>query len=343
MNREVSMPAPAMSAIVIHKAGDLRVEPRTAPAPGTGEVLVRIDRGGICGSDLHYVRHGGFGTVRLAEPMILGHEVVGTVAQVGDGVHGFAAGDAVAINPALPCGICRFCAADMSNHCLDMRFFGSAMRRPHVQGAFRSAITVQARQLVKLPAGLDPANAVFAEPLAVALHAVARSAIKPGDRVVITGMGPIGMLILLAARHAGAGEIVATDIAAEPLALASRLGADQALAPDALTPFTADRGHFDIGFEASGAAPALPTLMSVVRPRGRIVQVGLGGDLPVASMVLVTKEIDLVGAFRFTDEFERAVALLAPAQSMLHPCSAPPSRWPRPRPRSTSPPTRPVR
>lgn len=299
-----------MPAIVIHQAGDLRLEERAAPAPGDGEVLVRIDRGGICGSDLHYVRHGGFGPVRLAEPMILGHEVVGTIARVGHGADGLAPGDAVAINPALPCGRCRFCAAGMSNHCLDMRFFGSAMRNPHVQGAFRSEITVPARQLVKLPQGLDPATAVFAEPLAVALHAVARSAIRPGDRVIITGMGPIGMLILLAAHHAGAAEIVATDIAAEPLALALTLGAEQALDPAALTPFTADRGHFDIGFEASGAASALATLMSVVRPRGRIVQVGLGGDLPVASMVLVTKEIDLVGAFRFTDEFDQAVALL---------------------------------
>jgi L-idonate 5-dehydrogenase len=242
--------------------------------------------------------------------MILGHEVVGTIAGLGTGVTGLAVGDAVAINPALPCGICRFCAGGMSNHCLDMRFFGSAMRRPHVQGAFRSDITVQARQLVRLPDGLDPSIAVFAEPLAVALHAVARAAIRPNDRVVITGMGPIGMLILLAARHAGAGQIVVADIAAEPLALARTLGADEAVTPEALDRFSHDRGHFDLGFEASGAPSALASLMAVVRPRGRIVQVGLGGDLPVASMVLVTKEIDLVGAFRFTDEFERAVALL---------------------------------
>lgn len=299
-----------MPAIVIHRAGDLRVEPRTAPPAGAGQVRVRIDRGGICGSDLHYVRHGGFGPVRLAEPMVLGHEVVGTIAGLGSGVTDLAVGDAVAINPALPCGVCRFCTDGMSNHCLDMRFFGSAMRRPHVQGAFSTEVTVEARQLVKLPPGLDPSIAVFAEPLAVALHALTRAALRPGDRVVITGMGPIGMLILLAARHAGAGEIIASDIAAEPLALARTLGADQAITPEALDQFTADRGHFDIGFEASGAPSALPALMSVVRPRGRIVQVGLGGDLPVASMVLVTKEIDLLGTFRFTDEFAHAVALL---------------------------------
>ncbi|MGC9270691.1 L-idonate 5-dehydrogenase [Acidiphilium sp.] len=299
-----------MPAIVIHQANDLRLEDHPAPPPGAGEVQVRITRGGICGSDLHYVSHGGFGSVRLAEPMILGHEVVGTVALCGPGVTGVTPGDAVAINPALPCGTCRFCRADQSNHCLDMRFFGSAMRRPHVQGAFRSEITVNFRQLVPLPQGLDPARAVFAEPLAVALHAVKRAGVRPGDRVIIAGMGPIGALILLAARYAGATTIVATDIAAEPLALARTLGADQAIKPDGLSLFTEDRGYFNIGFEASGAAAAPGALLGVVEPRGRIIQVGLGGDLPISSMSLVAKEIDICGAFRFTHEFDHAVTLL---------------------------------
>jgi len=299
-----------MPAIVIHQANDLRLEDHPAPAPGVGEVQVRITRGGICGSDLHYVRHGGFGAVRLAEPLILGHEVVGTVTLCGPGVIGVSTGDAVAINPALSCGNCRFCRADQSNHCVDMRFFGSAMRRPHVQGAFRSDITVSFRQLVPLPPGLDPARAVFAEPLAVALHAVSRAGVRPGDRVIITGMGPIGALILLAARHAGATTIVATDIAAEPLALARTLGADHAITPDGLTLFTAERGYFSIGFEASGAAAAFDSLFGLVEPRGRIIQVGLGGDLPTPSMSLVSKEIDICGAFRFTDEFDHAINLL---------------------------------
>ena len=219
----------------------------------------------------------------------------------------------MAINPALPCGICRFCCAGLSNHCLDMWFFGSAMRRPHVQGAFRPDITVPSRQLVKLPPGLSAERAVFAEPLAVALHAVARAGIKPGDKVIIAGMRPIGTLILLAARHAGADEVVATDVISAPLALARRLGADHAInvtETDALAPFAIERGRFDIGFEASGAPPAFAMLMKVVRPRGRIVQVGLGGDLPVPALVLVSKEIELTGAFRFTGEFDLAVDLL---------------------------------
>ena len=303
-----------MPAIVIHAANDLRLEDRTAPEPGPGEVMVRIGRGGICGSDLHYVRHGGFGPVRLAEPMVLGHEVAGTIERVGADVADLAAGAPVAVNPSLPCGQCRFCRDGLANQCSDMRFFGSAMRRPHVQGAFSSAITVKARQIVPLPAGLSVETAAFAEPLAVALHAVARAGVGPGDRVVISGMGPIGTLILLAAREAGAAEIVVADVLAEPLAMAQRLGADAALDlaadPDALAPFGAERGYFDIGIEASGAPKALGALVTVVRPRGRIVQVGLGGDLAVPAMPLVSKEIEIAGAFRFDTEFVRAIALL---------------------------------
>ena len=111
-----------MRAIVIHAPKDLRVETRPAPEPGPGQVAVRIRAGGICGSDLHYYQHGGFGAVRLQEPMVLGHEIAGVVEAVGPDVGGLAPGDAVAVNPSLPCGACRYCLAGQPNHCLDMRF-----------------------------------------------------------------------------------------------------------------------------------------------------------------------------------------------------------------------------
>ncbi len=303
-----------MTAIVIHAAGDLRIEDRPAPPPGPDEVRVRVRRGGICGSDLHYMRHGGFGPVRLAEPMVLGHEVAGEVEDAGADT-GFAPGEAVAIDPSLPCGACRFCAAGATQHCTDMRFFGSAMRRPHVHGAFRSAITVPARQLVRLPAGLAVERAAFAEPLAVGLHAATRAGIGPGMRVIIAGMGPIGLLALLAARHRGAAEIVACDVLGAPLALAARLGATETVdlgrEPDGLARFAGGKGWFDAGIEASGAASSLAGLIGVVRPQGRIAQLGLGGDMSLPLMALVSKEIELAGAFRFGPEFAEAVALLA--------------------------------
>ena len=134
-----------MKAIVAHGPHDLRIEERPDPgAPGAGEVRLRVQSGGICGSDLHYYHHGGFGTIRIKEPMILGHEASGIVEELGAGVSGLAIGDRIAINPSRPCENCEYCRRDMRNHCLDMVFSGSAMRFPHVEGMFREVLVVPA-------------------------------------------------------------------------------------------------------------------------------------------------------------------------------------------------------
>src|SRR3712207_6924030 len=126
-----------MKAVVIHAAKDLRIEEHEPEAPGPGQVEVAVEAGGICGSDLHYFNHGGFGVVRVREPMILGHEVAGTVVETAPDVATVAVGDRVAINPSRPCRQCRYCHEGLPNHCLNMRFYGSAMPTPHIQGAFR--------------------------------------------------------------------------------------------------------------------------------------------------------------------------------------------------------------
>ena len=216
-----------MRAIVLHSPGDLRIEEQEEPAPGPGEVLVRIERGGICGSDLHYFRHGGFGTVRMKAPMTLGHEIAGRIAGLGPGVDGPAVGTVVVVNPANPCGKCSFCLEGQPIHCLDMRFLGSAMRTPHVQGGFADYLVCRAGNAVPLRSG-DIAAGAFAEPLAVCLHAVGQAPVY-GRRVLIMGAGPIGVLLVAAARFAGAREIVVVDIKDEPLAYALRVGADRAI------------------------------------------------------------------------------------------------------------------
>jgi len=248
-------------AIVIHAPHDLRLEDWAIDAPGENQVQVRIGRGGICGSDLHYYHHGGFGTVRIQQPMVLGHEIAGTVAAVGAGVTSVAPGDLVAVSPSAPCGQCRYCLAGMPNHCLDMRFYGSAMRNPPVHGGFREVLTCRADQAHRLPPGTDLAEAAFAEPLAVCLHAARQAGSLLGQRVLVSGCGPIGALSVLAARHGGAKEVVVTDLMDEPLALALRIGADRAINmaadPHGLAPYAADKGTFDVVFEASGAASAI--------------------------------------------------------------------------------------
>jgi L-idonate 5-dehydrogenase len=303
-----------MEALVIHAPGDLRVENVPTPELGPGQLRVRVRCGGICGSDLHYYQHGGFGTVRIKEPMVLGHEVAGVIESVSDGAGGFAAGERVAISPSRPCGLCRYCQQGLQNHCLDMRYYGSAMRTPHVQGAFRQQIVVEHWQAHRLADSVSDGEGSMAEPLSVALHAVRRAGPLLGKRVLVTGCGPIGALAIIAARRAGATHIVATDVGSHTLGKALKVGADEivnvAEEPEGLARFTAEKGSFDVLFEASGNQRALVGAFDALRPRGILVQLGLGGEMTLPINTIVAKEFDLRGAFRFHEEFAVAVELL---------------------------------
>lgn len=303
-----------MDALVIHAAGDLRVEDVPTPAVGPGQLRIRVRFGGICGSDLHYYQHGGFGTVRVKEPMVLGHEVAGIVDECGPGTGGFAPGDRVAISPSRPCGLCRYCQQGLQNHCLEMHYYGSAMRTPHVQGAFRREIVAEAWQAHQLAPAVSDREGAMAEPLAVALHAVQRAGPLLGKSVLVTGCGPIGALVVIAARRAGAAHIVVTDMGDFPLRSALKVGADEVVnvadEPQALAAFGADKGRFDVLFECSGSDKALRGAFDALRPRGIVVQVGLGGEMQLPVNVIVAKEFDLRGTFRFHEEFATAVELL---------------------------------
>lgn len=304
-----------MRAVVVHAAKDLRIGEVETGAPGAGEVSVRVEAGGICGSDLHYFHEGRIGTITLKEPMILGHEVAGVIEGVGAGITSLKIGDRVAVSPSRPCGTCRFCREGQQIHCLDMRFYGSAMRFPHVQGAFRERLVADAAQCYGVPPSVSAGEAAMAEPLAVCLHAVNRAGPMLGARVLVTGSGPIGALCALAARRAGAAEIVATDLTDAPGPVMLRIGADRfvnvARDATALDAYAADKGYFDVVLEASGSDKALAAALPVVRPRGVIVQVGIGGIGSLPLNVIVAKEIDLRGTFRFHAEFALAVELIA--------------------------------
>ncbi|MGB7241852.1 MAG: L-idonate 5-dehydrogenase [Sulfitobacter sp.] len=300
-------------AIVIHAARDLRVEPRNVRMPGSGEVLIEMQTGGICGSDLHYYNHGGFGPIQLREPMVLGHEVAGKIAELGAGVTGLEIGQRVALSPSRPCQACAYCLRGQQNHCLNMRFYGSAMPFPHIQGAFQQRLVAMASQCIPAQ-GLTAGQAAMAEPLAVCLHAVRQAGDLVGKTVLVTGCGPIGCLAILAARRAGAAKIIATDLPEFTLAMAQTCGADKALNtrtdPDALTPLHKDKGQIDVQLECSGAAPALAAGIMCLRPGGTLVQLGLGGDMTVPMQAMTAKEITLRGSFRFHGEFETAVQMM---------------------------------
>jgi L-idonate 5-dehydrogenase len=303
-----------MKAVVIHQAMDLRVEERADEKPTAGQITVAIKRGGICGSDLHYYRHGGFGTIRLKEPMVLGHEVAGEVTEIGADVTNVKVGDVVALNPSRPCNACEYCLRGQHPHCLNMLFYGSAMRFPHVQGAFQQSIVALASQAHVIGKDVSIEEAAFAEPFAVTLHAIVRAGSLANKRVLVTGCGPIGALAIVAARAHGAQEIVATDVSDFTLGLAREVGAgttvNVATHSDAMNKFKANKGYFDVMIEASGNEAALHMGLEVLRPRSVLIQLGLGGNISVPQNMIVSKEIEIRGSFRFHEEFGLAVDMI---------------------------------
>jgi L-idonate 5-dehydrogenase len=309
--------------LVIHAPHDLRMDEQEIGEIGPGQVLVRVGMGGICGSDLHYFHQGGFGTVRIQEPMVLGHEVAGTVAALASDVQGLKIGDRVAVNPSQPCSACKYCLEGLPNQCLEMRFYGSAMRMPHVQGAFRNMLICRAVQCHKVAPGVSMGVAALAEPFSVGLHGVSRAGPLIGKRVLVSGCGPIGALAIAAARVHGAAEIVATDVVDEPLAVARAMGADQAINAASDKEWVArnarDKGSFDVMLECSGNERALRDGLEVMRPRGVVVQLGLGGDVSLPQNMIVAKELSICGSFRFHAEFALAVKLINEGRVNLAP------------------------
>jgi len=307
-----------MHACVVRAAGDLRIERRETDEPGPGQVAVAVELGGICGSDLHYYHDGGVGDFKLREPLVLGHEVAGRITALGPDVTGLGpdgkqavVGAAVAVHPATPCGNCPECVQDRRNICASSNYLGSAARNPHVQGGFVQQLIIPADQLRPVPVGLDLRTAVLAEPLSVALHAVRRAGDVSGKRVLVTGAGPIGLLVVAALRKSGATEVIVTDLHHKPLAIAIEVGADRALKVGDTIP---SRPHeIDVAIEASGTAAGLRTCLERVRRGGTVVQVGTltPGETGFLGNLLVTRELSLTGSFRFDHEFDTALAWLA--------------------------------
>lgn len=307
-------------ALVCHGPLDLRLEhldPEKAELPRMltpAQLRVRVAFGGICGSDLHYFQDGGFGVVRIRQPLALGHEVSGVVEEVGSEVVGIAPGQRIAISPSRPCGVCKYCQAGQQNQCLRMRFYGSAMPFPHIQGAFRDALVIEQHQAHVLNQTVSLQEAALCEPLSVGLHAIHRAGGVLGKQVLVMGCGPIGLLLIAGARRAGAARIVACDVAQMPLDCALVMGADEAInlaqTPRSLDRFMPDKGTFERVFECSGNSRAMLSALEVIAPQGVLVAVGLGGDMSLPMNHIVSREVDLRGTFRFHGEYANAVAYL---------------------------------
>jgi L-idonate 5-dehydrogenase len=292
---------------------DLRLIDTVLPPLAPEMVRVNFGAGGICGSDMHYFRHGRVGDFMVKAPLVLGHEIAGTIAAVGEKVSGLKVGTRVAVNPSRWCGHCRHCVEKRPNLCENIYFMGSASKTPHMAGGFATSFDATPAQCVPIPDHVSFAAAALCEPLAVCLHAVARAGKVAGKRGLVIGAGPIGILTLMAAQAQGMAEVAVADIAASPLEFAARTGAsgtyDLGANPEAL-----DAAEpFDVVFEASGAPAGLNSAIRATRRGGTVVLIGSlpGGQIPAMANAVMAREIDLLGSFRFSGEFYTAVEMIA--------------------------------
>lgn len=310
----------------LYGAGDLRWTDSPLAELASDQVRIRFGAGGICGSDLHYYRHGKSGDFVLSAPLVLGHEVSGTVEEVGADVGGLVAGDMVAVNPARPCGECANCQRGRANICDDIFFMGSASRTPHMQGGFSQYFDVRVEQCFKLSKGTQLEAAALTEPLAVALHAVERAAAASaasglaasstdgrGLDIAVFGAGPIGLMILLALRHAGAQQVTLIDIDDMPLSLAEGLGATAIVNSMRGGTAALRSSGFDLAIEASGSPAGLADALQSLRKGGALVQVGNlpAGTVAVPMNLIMSKELSVLGTFRFNVEFATAAELIS--------------------------------
>lgn len=304
-----------MKAWVLHGSRDLRLENRPRPAAAEGCAIIRVTRAGICGTDIHYYQDGRNGTFVIKMPFVMGHEFAGTVVEMGPGVTGLAAGDRVAVDPTIPCRNCAPCRQGRSNLCVNMRVFGSASSIPHLDGGFQEYVAVPVQCCHRLPESVDDAAGALMEPLAVAAHAIMRADGVAGRRVLITGAGAVGQCILTVARAMGASRIAVSDPDPFARSFALEHGADLAVdpsLPDAGARLEEDApGGFDVGFEASGSLQALRLALEACARGATIVQIGnLPPEGALPANLVVSKELALLGSFRYVNVFEKVLDLI---------------------------------
>jgi L-iditol 2-dehydrogenase len=290
------------------RPGRIELEQRPVPDPGPGQVLVEVLAVGVCGSDVHWFTEGRIGERSVSGPLVLGHEASGVIRALGPGAGRLQVGQRVAMEPGIPCRHCRACRAGQYNLCPDVRFFAT----PPVDGAFARYVAHDEDFCYPLPDNVSDDAGALLEPLSVAVWATWKARVSVGDRVLVTGAGPIGLLVAAVARAAGAVEVVVTDTQAARLPLAKRMGATAVIDAGKDAGLVAQLGA-DVLVECSGAAPALVSGLRGLRGGARAVVVGMSPEshVPVPLSMLQEREIELTGTFRYANTYPTAIALAA--------------------------------
>lgn len=301
---------------ILYGINDIRLEQTPIEEPNANEVLIEMSCVGICGSDVHYLEKGRIGDFILKKPMIIGHESSGVVAKLGKNVTHLKVGDRVAIEPGVPCRLCRFCKDGRYNLCKDIVFCAT----PPVHGSLRRFYKHAADFCFKLPDNVSLEEGALMEPLSVGVHACKRAGVKIGSKVLILGAGPIGLVTLLVAKAMGANKVILTDIRQDKLDAAKALGADNVYL---IRQNVNESDHVknlhslfgdepDQTIDASGAQSSIRLSLLVTKAGGVIVLVGCGPpEVEVPLITALVKEIDIRGVFRYANDYGDALDLLA--------------------------------
>jgi 2-desacetyl-2-hydroxyethyl bacteriochlorophyllide A dehydrogenase len=301
-----------MRAIRLHAPGDLRADEVPVPVPAPGEVLVRVHRCGVCGTDLHIAK-GNFPAPNL--PLTLGHEFSGTVAQLGEQVTGVEIGDRVVVDINTSCGHCYFCTRGQKLFCTDVLQLGV-----HTAGGLAEYVVAPATNLHTLPESMSLDTAAYVEPLACAIHGQDRIGIRTGDRVLVIGGGPMGLAHIALARLNGASLVIVSEPDPARRERATRMGADVVVDPfaaplaDTLGELTGGIGP-DVVIEAVGSIPTYESAIAVVRRGGKVLAYGAAPQdaaMPLRPFDIYSKELTIVGSYAGTyDTWPRAIELIA--------------------------------
>lgn len=301
-----------MKTLRLHKPFDLQFHDEPAPDVGPDEVLVKVGSVGICASDVHYYKEGRIGDQIVKAPIILGHEFSGTVVKVGSNVKTLAEGARVAVDPAQPCGECAICKEGYTNLCPKVRFFGT----PPIDGALREYLAWPAELCIQVSEQTSLDEAAMIEPLAVGVYAVDLAEMAGGEAVAVLGVGAIGLSVLQAAKVVGAGKIIVSEPIAARRELARKLGADVVIDPGAVDSTAAimeeSGGGVEIAFECAGMPDAVAQTVEVVRPKGRVVVVGIPEEdhYCFGASLCRRKELNVQFVRRSRNSSERSVEMV---------------------------------